>query len=140
MKKVFFSLFNLVFCVLLSAHLSATPLSKEQAKSFEGQESLRAEMSKMILSIADLDIIVNRDKTIDYEIFQEDAKRILDSITKIRKMDTGQVYKPFIDKLEKHASQLLKLSLNKDKAAAKVPQKIFDTCFKCHQEHRGKRG
>ncbi len=123
--------------LLVSAVSIAKPLSGKQHQALETQPGLRDEMGKMIISIADLDILVNRDRVVDYEIFQDDARRILDAIARIRKMDTMQVYKSFLDRLAKPTEKLLELSKNQDPKASKYPEEIFNACFKCHQAHRG---
>lgn len=133
MKK-FFSL--LITMVLLSPLVLAHPLSKSQMNEMKSQPTLRDQMDKMILSIADLDILVNRDKITDYEIFKEDAQRILDSLKKMREIDSTGIFKPYFDQLEKPTQQLLKYSTEKNPKAMAYPEKIFNACFKCHQANR----
>lgn len=123
--------------LLVSVTGFAKPLSDKQQQALETQPALREEMGKMIISLADLDILVNRDRVVDYEIFQDDARRILDAIARIRKMDTTGVYKPFLDKLAKPTQKLLESSKIQDPRASKYPEEIFNACFKCHQAHRG---
>lgn len=60
----------------------AKPLSKSQKAKLSTQDAkqqgfLKTQMSHMIVSIADLDILTNRDEIADYEIFIEGAGRIL---------------------------------------------------------------
>lgn len=135
MTKVIFIFLGLFLFV--SATSFAKPLSDKQKQVLETQPGLRDEMGKMIISLADLDILVNRDRVVDFEIFQDDAQRILDAIARIRKLDAGQVYKPFLDRLSKPTQKLLEASKIQDPRASKYPEEIFNACFKCHQAHRG---
>jgi hypothetical protein len=134
MKKIFIILLSL--SLILPSLVMAKPLSKKQEKALMGHETLRDQMSKMIISIADLDILINRDNVIDYEIFQADAERILAALKKIKEMDPENAFTPFLNKLEKPTIKLLELSKKQDPKAAKYPKKIFNACFKCHQAHR----
>ncbi len=122
--------------VLFTGVVNARPLSAKQLQKVENYETLRDQMDAMVLSIADLDILINRDKVLDYDIFKEDAERILNSIDKIRGLDPEGIFEPYIKQLEKHAQKLLYYAIKKDEKALKYPQKIFDTCFQCHQKHR----
>ena len=118
--------------VLWSVTAQAHPLSTMQ----KGNSSLVEQMDKMILSVADLDILVNRDKVMDYDIMTEDAKRILMAVENIRKLDTQGIFKKFLDRLEKPAQKLHDFSKKKDNRAAKYTAEIFNACFNCHQTHR----
>ncbi|MCP5464060.1 MAG: hypothetical protein H7A33_03450 [Deltaproteobacteria bacterium] len=133
-KLMFFCLIIGFFAATLA---QAKPLSSKQQKNLVNQESLRDQMSKMIISLADLDILVNRDKVQDYEIFQEDAERILAAIKKIRELDKDKVFEPFLKDLEKPTENLLKYSVQKSEKALRYPEEIFNACFRCHQAKRG---
>lgn len=114
----------------------AYPLTEKQSRQIKSYPQLRGEMDKMILSIADLDILVNRNQVADYEIFKQDAQRILDAVAQMRKIDTAGIFKNDLDDLEKPTTQLLSYSEKNDSKAMGYPEKIFDACFKCHQQHR----
>lgn len=119
----------------------AKPLSKTQTKKLSKQEqkdqkALKKQMNKMIISIADLDILVNRDNIVDWEIYIDDADRILNAIAEIRKIDKVGVYKKLLNDLETPTKKLKLYSEQKDLRATKQPDMIFDACFKCHQIHR----
>lgn len=131
-----FTILAATLILTLSATAQARPLSAKDHSKLTTQKELKAEMDKMIISVADLDILVNRDKIADYEIFIEDAERILQSVKTIRKIDQDKLFKPFLDELEDHAQKLLKYSQKKDERALKYPEKIFNACFKCHQKNR----
>lgn len=131
-----FVLFFLVLGLISTASF-ATPLTKEQQAKIAGNTTLRDQMGKMIISIADLDIIVNRDKTADFEIFKEDAERILKSIKEIEALDKEGVYKDFLTKLKEPTEKLLEYSILKNKKAMEYPEKIFNACFECHKTTRG---
>lgn len=120
------------FILLNSFNAWSHPLSGTQ----KNNTSLIEQMDKMILSVADLDILVNRDKIMDYEIMAEDAKRILNAVENIRKIDKNGVFKKFLDKLEKPARKLHEFSLKKDARASQYTGAIFNACFQCHQTHR----
>jgi len=130
--------FLIILCcsLILTYSAFAKPLTKTQKSKLEGQPTLRAQMDKMVISIADLDILVNRDKLADYDIFIEDAQRILNAITDIRKIDEAKAYEPFLQDLETPTFKLLKYSIKRDKRAMKYTEKIFNACFRCHQENR----
>lgn len=130
-----FTVFILTFAVI--TQVLATPLSQDQKNKLSNQPALREEMGKMIISIADLDILVNRDKTSDFEIFKEDAERILKSIKQIEALDKDGIYKDFLSKLKEPSEKLLEYSILKNKKAMDYPQKIFDACFACHKANRG---
>lgn len=134
MLKILVAAFLII--VLGAPNIQARPLNTKDHEKVVQNKDLKNEMDKMIISIADLDILVNRDKVADYEIFIEDAERILTSVQKIRSLDKEKVFKPFLDELEDHAEKLLKYSKKKDERAMKYPEKIFNACFKCHQKNR----
>lgn len=136
MKKIF--IFLSVF-LAVTGIVNADPLTPKQQEKLAVQPSLRDEMDKMILSIADMDILLNRDKVADYEIFVEDADRILKSIAAIRKMDKSGVFKDFLNRLEKPTKSLFKYATAKDARAMQYPEEIFNACFSCHQKHRDMR-
>lgn len=123
-------------CVLIGSVAMAKPLTEKQVQHLKSKPTLRGEMDKMILSIADMDILVNRDHIADYEIFQEDAKRILKSIAQIRKIDPQGVFEPFMRHLESLTRKFLYYSKKKDRRAMEYPEKIFNACFNCHTKHR----
>jgi len=125
-----------VICLAFSQIVWAKPLSEKKQAIVKEEGTLRHQMDLMILSIADLDILTNRDKIADFEIFIQDANRILASIVRIRKIDSHNVYEPFLKKLEKPTKKLLHYSKLKDVKAMKYPEKIFNACFSCHQAHR----
>ena len=118
--------------------VDAKPLTEAQQAALKDNKKLRDQMNSMVVSIADLDILINRDNVMDYDIFQDDAERILKAIAKIRKLDDGKVYKPFLDQLEKPAQNLLNYSKAKDPKAKEATNAIFDACFSCHKAHRSK--
>lgn len=129
------------FALLITYNVLAKPLTKTQKEELNAQDAkqqgfLQKQMNHMIVSIADLDILTNRDEIADYEIFIEDADRILKAIGEIRAIDTSGVYKKMLDDLETPTLKLKELSLKKDKRAMKIPDQIFNACFKCHQTHR----
>lgn len=135
--KIKISVILVGFVVVFTSLVMAGPLTKDQSKKWAGQSQLREQMSRMIISIADLDILVNRDKVADYEIFTEDAQRILEAIKKMRALDKDKDFEPFFKQLETPTQELLKFSKLKNKKAMEYPQKIFNACFACHQKHRG---
>lgn len=119
----------------------AKPLSKSQKAKLSTQDAkqqgfLKTQMSHMIVSIADLDILTNRDEIADYEIFIEDADRILKAVGEIRAIDTSGVYTKMLDALETPTLKLKEYSLKKDQRAMAMPDQIFNACFRCHQTHR----
>ncbi len=134
-SKILILILTLSFVV--TTQVFATPLSPDQKSKLVNQPALREEMGKMIISIADLDILVNRDKVSDYEIFKEDAERILKSIKQIESLDKDGIYKDFLSKLKEPSEKLLEYSILKNKKAMDYPQKIFDACFACHKANRG---
>lgn len=136
MKIKLTSFLGVVFSLLIISTVIAKPISSEQKKGLEGSPQLREQMSKMIISIADLDILVNRDKILDYEIFKSDAERILSGIKEIRDLDKNKIYEPWLKELESPAKSLLKYSVTKNKKAAEYPEQIFNACFKCHKANR----
>lgn len=127
----------LLMLIFISTSAFSMPLTQDQLKKVESNTALRDQMGKMIISIADLDIIVNRDKTADFEIFKEDAERILKAIKEIEALDKDGVYKDFLSKLKEPTEKLLQLSIIKDKKAMEYPEKIFNACFECHKANRG---
>ena len=131
----------LTLALLVAVVAVANPLSEEQkaklnTQSHATQKNLRGQMNQMIVSIADLDILTNRDQIADYELFVQDADRILQAIGEVRKIDTSGVFKSLLDELEKPTQKLKDYSLKKDKRAMDVPDEIFNVCFKCHATHR----
>lgn len=114
----------------------AYPLDTEFKTKLEGQPQLREQMGKMILSVADMDIMVNREQIIDFEILEEDAKRILEAVENIKKIDTTGIFKKHIKNLETPTRKMLELVKKKDVKATLYPDKIFEACFKCHSVHR----
>ncbi len=133
MKKLI--IFLSVFVAFTTA-AHADPLTPKQTEKLVGQETLRDQMDKMILSIADMDILVNRDQIADYEVFIEDADRILKAIVEIRKLDKAGVFTDFLNRLEKPTKSLFKYATAKDAKAMQYPEEIFNACFACHQKHR----
>lgn len=99
-------------------------------------ETLREQMDSMILSVADMDIMVSKGESLDYSILVEDAERILAALQKIRGLDKQGLFKTDVASLEKLAQNLLKYAKAKDARAGKLPEEIFTACFKCHTEHR----
>lgn len=97
---------------------------------------LREQMVQFLVSMSDLDAIVNRDQDIDYELFMEDAQRILSTIDQVRKIDATGVFKKELDKLEKLNKKFFQYSMDHNPKAAKYPEKIFNVCFECHRAHR----
>lgn len=130
--KQFTFVFFLTLLTFINSPAQAHPLDPNQ----KSNPSLIEQMDKMILSVADLDILVNRDKVMDYEIMTEDAKRILDAVKNIRAIDKNGVFKKFLDQLEKPATKLHHYSLKKDPRAKKYTEGVFNACFQCHQTHR----
>lgn len=131
MKQFIFILILTLF-TFINSPAQAHPLTPDQ----KSNPTLIEQMDKMILSVADLDILVNRDKVMDYEIMTEDAKRILDAVKGIRTLDKNGVFKKFLDQLEKPTAKLHQYSLKKDPKAKKYTDAVFNACFQCHQAHR----
>ena len=140
-KSTLISLVTISFALVITHSALAKPLSKSQKKELSAQDEkqqgfLKKQMNQLIVSIADLDILTNRDEIADYEIFIEDADRILKAVGEIRAIDTSGVFKQMLDDLETPTLKLKELSLKKDKRAMLVPDQIFNACFRCHQTHR----
>lgn len=138
-NKLIITLLSL--CLLVTVGALAKPLTKTQKNILSTQDTkqqgfLKSQMNSMIVSIADLDILTNRDEIADYEIFIEDAERILKAISEIRAIDANGVYKQMLDDLETPTRKLKEYSLQKDSRAMKIPDQIFNACFRCHQTHR----
>lgn len=137
MKKLSYIIFPLlIFVLVLQGQAFSYELSKKKKELLAKDENLKTHMDKMIISMADLDILINRDQIVDFEIFEEDAKRILDAIEKIRKLDNQNIFKSELRELEKPTKKLYYYSKKKDKRATKYTDKIFNACFKCHKTHR----
>ena len=139
----FFTVFILAAaCVWVASRLSesslvfAYPLASESKIKLEGQPALREQMGKMILSVADMDIMVNKEQVTDFEILQEDATRILEAVENIKKLDTMGIFKKHIKNLEAPTRKMLEFAKQKDIRATQYPDKIFEACFKCHAVHR----
>lgn len=133
MKKV---ISILMVMMVFSSIVFAYPLTDRQNRQIKSYPQLRGEMNKMILSIADLDILVNRNQVADFDIFKEDAQRILDAVAQMRTIDATGIFKSFIDDLERPTKKLLSYSNKKDKKAMEYPEVIFNACFNCHKAHR----
>ena len=99
-------------------------------------ETLRDQMDKMILSVADMDIMVNKNKELDYEILQEDAERILEALKHISRLDKNGHFKSHILHVKEPAQNMLKYAKKQDSRAGQYPEQIFNACFKCHAENR----
>lgn len=138
MKMSFLILVAFSLFTTFTNPLSAKPLDEKQKQELKSptNENLRDQMNKMIISIADLDILANRDETADFEIFIEDADRILKAIAEIRKLDKAGIYTKLLDDLETPTRKLKELSLEKNQKAMEMPEQIFNACFQCHQTHR----
>jgi hypothetical protein len=121
---------------VVSRLVFAYPLDTEFKTKLEGQPLLREQMGKMILSVADMDIMVNREQIVDFEILQEDAARILEAVETIKKIDTTGIFKKHIKNLEMPTRKMLDLAKQKNVKATLYPDKIFEACFKCHSVHR----
>lgn len=139
LKYSLITTFSLGLC--LAGAVMARPLTSSQKEKLSTQDAkqqgfLKKQMNHMIVSIADLDILTNRDEIADYEIFIEDANRILQAIAEIRLLDTSGVYKKMLSDLETPTLKLKEYSLKKDPKAMAMPDQIFNACFKCHQTHR----
>lgn len=115
------------------ALLSTSVLAKTVTKN---SMTLRDQMDSMILSVADMDIMVNKNQETDFAILAEDAQRILDALVNIKALDKAGVFTKHITNLEKPAQALLKLAKKQDPLASAYPEQIFNACFKCHSEHR----
>ncbi len=140
-KKNMLIVLTLGLGVFIAFSTFAKPLTKAQKGTLSTQDAkqqgfLKAQMNHMIVSIADLDILTNRDEIADYEIFIEDADRILKAVAEIRAIDTSGVYKQMLEDLETPTLKLKEYSLKKDSRAMKMPDQIFNACFRCHQTHR----
>lgn len=133
MKKLF--ALTLLF-VTYSLTASAFELNAKDKQTYQGNAPLRDQMDKMILSVADMDLMINRDREIDYDILKEDAERILKTIAAIRALDKERLLKKPLDQLESPTKAMLKYSQKRDPRVAKYPEKVFNACFQCHANHR----
>lgn len=125
------------FAIAKSQHTqNALPVEQPQINNPSKPETLRDQMDKMIISVADLDIMVNKNKELDYEILQEDAERILDALKHISRLDKNGRFKKHVAHVKEPTQNLLKYAKQKDSRAGDYPEQIFNACFKCHAENR----
>ena len=111
-------------------------VSRGNLKSLKQRPELREQMDKMILSMFDIDIMMNKTHELDYEILQEDAERILQAIGEIRAKDRHKIFYKHLKNLEEPTQELLKYSKKQDPLVSKYADQIFDACFKCHSIYR----
>ena len=134
MKKII--IFGLFITFVFAATVMARSLSAPKLRDLKQRPELREQMDKMILSMFDMDIMVNKTKTADYDILKEDAERILQAIQEIRAKDPKGVFYDHLKKLEEPTELLLKYAKKRNPLAMNYPEKIFDACFQCHGVYR----
>lgn len=123
--------------LMVSWNAGARPSDAKPHADLAAQgDQLREQMVQFLVSMSDLDAVVNRDQEIDYDLFMEDAQRILSTIDRVRKIDTAGVFKKELDKLEKLNKKFYQYSMEHNPKAAKYPEQIFNVCFECHRVHR----
>ncbi len=125
-----------VLALCLSPLAFGHPPKPEQKKMVVNRPQLKEQMGQLVVSMADLDLLINRDKTTDFEIFKEDGDRILKAIQKIRELDQKLVFKNYLDELQKPADQFVKQSERKSKKAITSFNEMTLVCFGCHKVHR----
>lgn len=122
--------------VAISTLALAYPLGEKQRKAFAQNKALSEQMNKMIMSFVDMDIMMNRERELDFEILKEDAETILKAVAEIRALDKDKVFKKNLNALENPTRKMLEYSNRRDPRAGKYPEQIFNACFKCHADHR----
>jgi len=134
MKK--FATISLILTLTLASIAMAKTLSKPQLTDLKKRPELREQMDKMILSMFDMDIMIHKTQTADYDILKEDAERILQAIQEIRAKDPDSILYKHLKNLEEPTSLLLKYAKKQDPRALKYPEQIFSACFQCHSVYR----
>ncbi len=100
---------------------------------------LRDQMAKLLVYMADLDILVNRDQEIDYSLFQDDAEGLLKTLDSVKGLDAEKLFSKEIAAVERPTKKLLEYAKQQNPKAAKYPDKIFNACFQCHATYRDPR-
>lgn len=113
---------------------SEKSINKVHGKNFSG--ALRDQMVQLLVSMSDLDIVMNRDHETDYTLFKEDADRILAAVSRIRVLDETQVFAPYLNELEGFTTQFRDASVARNPKARTYPEKMFNVCYQCHATHR----
>lgn len=124
-----------VLAALVAAGAQAYPTMTEKS-SVPNYSELKTHMDKMILSAADMDIMVNKNRELDYDILGDDARMILDAVAKIRGIDKGKAFAPHLRHLEAAAKKLQRAAVKRDPKAGDYANRVFETCFSCHAEFR----
>lgn len=109
------------------------------ASLLKDRDALRKQMVQLLMRVADLDILVNRDHETDYDLFKEDAKGILEILDIIKAMDKEKLFKKELRAVEKPTRKLLHYSEQENPKAANTTADIMNACFRCHAMYRDNR-
>lgn len=126
---------SVLLSVLFAAAAWAYPTMTEKP-AVPNYSELKTQMDKMILSAADMDIMVNKNRELDFDILGDDARAILDAVAKIREIDKGKAFAPHLRHLEGAAKKLQRAAVKRDPKAGDYANRVFETCFSCHAEFR----
>ena len=136
MKKFLFSiLISLSIAPLLYAYPKSpkTDLTPEQTRSTTYLKKYMADFGSLV---AGMEILHIKEKNPDWEAINLTLRDMEDTLYLMRQADKEGNYKEFTDVLYQNLREVQAYSEKKDKRVYDAFEKMTNTCFKCHAQHR----
>ena len=105
-------------------------------KSASPKNELPPKMEALLDNIFNMELMSTGSKKVDYVEMRDGAEKMLAVILKIRQEDkTGKFTQP-LNVLATDVQRLHDAAAKQDKRALGYVDKIYESCFECHREHR----
>ena len=98
------------------------------------REAIRHEMFLMLADISALAKTTTDSRMLDNDLNQEQGRRILEGIEKVKKLDSQSYLHLELKQLKNLTNDLLR-AIDKKQPTITYSEKIFSTCFSCHQKN-----
>lgn len=86
--------------------------------------------------VAGMEILRSKEKTPDWEAIGLTLGQMEKTLKEMQAADKAKNYKQFTDVLEENLKEVKAYGLKKDKRVFDSFEKLTETCFKCHAQHR----
>ena len=144
MKPIFkkiMTFFVFVFLNFSNMSLAQSPLERNVAPEewpaeFIQASQIKIEMTQMLAGLVSLAVPEKGDRMFENDLNREQAKRILDGIKAIKKLDKQKKFTKNLNQLEGLTKNLLAAVDRGEADLAPYSEKIFGACFNCHAIHR----
>jgi cytochrome c556 len=129
-------LMSLALPLKLGWAYSTSTVNGQDEAQFRSTILLKKYMQQFGSLVAGMEILRSKEKSPDWEAIGLTVGQLEKTLKEMQAADKAKNYKQFTDLLENNLQEVKAYGQKKDKRVFDSFEKLTETCFKCHAQHR----